>query len=464
MTLPPGPRFLGSLRAISMQRDPLGFFQRCQDRYGDVFTLSFGTALHPTVWVCDPALVEQMIAAPADQLEAASANAILRPLVGDGSTLLLAGDEHATRRKLLAPEFDHARLAEDRTEIVEIAASELRSWRSGEVIPLWSWVRHVTMEIMLRVVFGIEGGPRREQLAAGLSDIVELSGSVAMLMPRLRVDLGRFSPWGRLLRHSAAIDELLYAEIAACRADPLLDSRRDILAMAVRARYPNGRTLTDAEVRDEMMTLIIAGNQTTAGGLAWALEMLLRHPVELARVREDLDRGSEEHLGAAIDEALRLRTPLFGIGRGAVVDYRLGRFTIPRGMGIAVPLLLVYRSPALYSDPTLYRPRRYLQEGAPRPSWVPFGGGIRSCIGEGFARLQIGLLLREILRSAELAARRSEPRAHAAEGRRAGRAQPRGPRARRRSARSGRERPEPGDPGQQVVAAAAGGDEKGEAR
>jgi cytochrome P450 len=402
VTLPPGPRFLGSLQAISMQRDPLGFFQRCQDRYGDVFTLSFGTALHPNAWVCDPALVEQVIGAPADQLEAASANAILRPLVGDGSTLTLAGDEHAARRELLWPEFDHAHLANDRAEIAQAAQDALGPWRSGEVIALWSWVRRLTMDIMLRVVFGIKGGPRRERLAAGLSDIVERSGSVAMLMPRLRVDLGRLSPWGRFLRHGAAIDELLYAEIAARRADPLLESSGDILSMAIRARYPNGRTLTDADVRDEMMTLVIAGNQTTAGGLAWALEMLLRHPVELARVREDLDGGSDEYLGAAIDEALRLRTPLFGLGRGAVADYRLGRFTIPRGSGIAVPLLLVYRSPALYTDPTLYRPSRYLEEGAPRPSWVPFGGGIRSCIGEGFARLQIGILLREILRSADL--------------------------------------------------------------
>jgi cytochrome P450 family 135 len=402
MTLPPGPRLLGSLRAISMQRDPLGFFQQCQQRYGDLFTLSFGTALRPTVWVCDPALVEQILAAPAAELEAASANAILLPLVGGGSTLLLAGEEHAARRTLLAPEFDHAHLGRDRVEIAEAAVSELRSWRSGEVIGLWDFARRLTMQIMLRVVFGISGGPRRERLAAGLSDIVERSGGVAMLMPRLRVDLGRFSPWGRFLRHRAAIDALLHAEIAARRADPMLQLRTDVLSTAIQARYPNGRTLTDAEVRDEMMTLIIAGNQTTAGGLAWALEMLLRHPVELARLREDLASGSEEYLDATIDEALRLRTPLFGLGRGAVVDYRLGRFTIPRGTGIAVPLLLVYRSPALYRDPTLYRPERYLSEGAPRPSWLPFGSGIRSCIGERFARLQIGILLREILSHADL--------------------------------------------------------------
>jgi cytochrome P450 len=255
---------------------------------------------------------------------------------------------------------------------------------------------------MLRVVFGIGAGARRERLAVALADIVERSGSAAMLMPRLRVDLGRFSPWGGFLRQRAAIDGLLHAEIAARRADPLLESYGDILSMAVRAGYPNGRTLTDAEVRDEMMTLIIAGNQTTAGGLAWTLQMLLRHPVELDNVRQDLDAGGEIYLKAAIDEALRLRTPLFGLGRGAALDYRLGRFTIPRGSGIAVPLLLVYRSPALYSDPTLYRPRRYLDEDAPRPSWVPFGAGIRSCVGERFARLEIGIVLREILHAADL--------------------------------------------------------------
>ncbi len=385
-----------------MQRDPLGFFERCQDRYGDVIKLSFGTALDPTVWVCDPALVEQILAAPCDQLEAASANAILEPLVGAGSTLLLAGQKHAARRALLAPEFDHGHLAHDRDEIAEAAAAELRALRFGEVIALWSWVRRITMEIMLGVVFGISRGPQRERLAAGLSDIVELSGSVAMLMPRLRVDLGRFSPWGRFLRHRAALDELIYAVIAARRADPLLEMRSDILSMAIQARDPNGQALTDTDIRDEMLTLIIAGNQTTAGGLAWTIEMLLRHPVELARIRADLRSGSEEYLGAAVEEALRLRTPLFGLGRGAVIDYRLGRFTIPRGTGIAVPLLLVYRSPALYSDPTLYRPARHLENGALRPGWIPFGGGIRSCIGEGFAREQIGLLLREIVTHIDL--------------------------------------------------------------
>jgi len=385
-----------------MQRDPLGYFKRCQDRYGDVFALSFGTALHPTAWVCDPALVEQVIVAPASELEGARTNAIVRPLVGDGSTLLLAGKEHAARRTLLAPEFDHDHLAHDRAEISELASAELRSWRSGEVIPLWSRVRQLTMQIMLEVVFGVREGAERDRLAAGLSEIVDLSGSLAMLMPRLRVDLGPLSPWGRFLRRKAAVDELLYAEISARRTDPLLASRRDILSTALRARYPDGRGLSDEEVHDELMTLVIAGNQTTAGGLAWALELLLRHPVELAHVREDLQRGSEEYLDAAVVEALRLRTPLFGLGRGPLADYRLGRFTIPPSMGIAVPLLLVYRSPALYSDPTLYRPHRHLEGEAGGPSWMPFGGGIRSCIGGDFARLQIGILLGAIVGSAEL--------------------------------------------------------------
>jgi cytochrome P450 len=223
-----------------------------------------------------------------------------------------------------------------------------------------------------------------------------------MLIPRLRVDLGPLSPWGRFLRQKAAVNDLLCAEIAARRQDPELASRQDILSMALRARYANGRTLTDSEVRDEMITLIIAGNQTTAGGLAWALEMLLRHPRALVRVREGLGREHDEYRGAAIDEALRLRMPLFGIGRGPVADYRLGSFTIPPGVGIAAPLLLVYRSPALYRDPTLYSPQRYLDGDEARTPWVPFGYGIRSCIGERYARTQIDLLLREILTRADL--------------------------------------------------------------
>lgn len=402
VTQPPGPGIRGSLGAISMQRDPLGFFQRCQRRYGDVFSLPFGTALTPTVWVCDPALVEQVLQAPAEQLEAGSSNAILRPLVGEGSTLLLTGAEHAARRRVLAPDFDHSHLGRYRVEIEQIAAEHVAALNVGEEIELWNWVRALTMEIMLRVIFDIASGPRRARLADGLSEIVRLSGSVAMMMPRLRVNLGPMSPWGRFLREKAAVDALLAREIATRRADPLLDATGDILSVMLKARYPDGRTLTDVDVRDELLTLIIAGNQTTAGGLAWTVDSLLRHPAELERVREELAGGSERYLNAAVEEALRLHTPLFGLGRGTVEDYELGGFTIPRGVGIAVPLLLVYRSPKLYSDPDVFRPSRHLDDGRQLPSWVPFGAGIRSCIGAAFAREQIGILLKALLTGVQL--------------------------------------------------------------
>jgi cytochrome P450 len=393
---------LGYLGAVAMQRDPLGFFEGCQSRYGDVFSLPFGTALKPTAWVCDPALVEQILQAPADQLEGGSSNAILRPLVGDSSTLLLKGEEHAARRQILAPEFDHTHLGRYRADIEQVAIEHVGSLRAGEEIDLWKWVRAVTMEVMLRVIFDIASGPRRERLAKGLAAIVRLSGGAAMMIPALRVDLGPLSPWGRFLREKGVVDGMLLQEITARRADPLQDAASDIISVMIKARYADGRALTDGDIRDELLTLIIAGNQTTAGGLAWTVASLLLHREELARVRNAIADGEEAYPRAAITEALRLHTPLFGLGRGAVQDYRLGRFTIPRGTAVAVPLLLVYRSPKLYSDPTLYRPSRHLQAGSTAPSWVPFGGWIRSCVGAAFAPEQIGILLRRLLSGVEL--------------------------------------------------------------
>jgi cytochrome P450 len=399
---------MASLGALSMQRDPLGYFQNLQRRYGDVFTLPFGTACKRTSWVCSPALAQQILEAPADQLEGGLSNRIIEPLVGASSLLTLAGEAHAERRALLKPEFDRLHLDVDRSIIEAAALAELRTWRAGEVIPLWRRLRMLTMRIMLEVVFGIGSGPRSEALSNALTDMVVLSGSWPMLMPRLRVNLGPISPWGRFIHHRERANELLRREIVTRRADPQVEQRTDILSLAVTARYPDGGTLGDNDVRDELMTLVIAGNQTTAGGLAWAIELLLRNPGELAQVRDQLRNGSDEYLQAAIKEALRLRMPLFGIGRQAMVDYRLGAYTIPRGTAVAIPMLLVHRSPELYKDPTIFRPARQLcparqlDNGARPVPWVPFGDGIRSCIGAQFAPLEISVLLQAILEHTEL--------------------------------------------------------------
>ncbi|HTQ67885.1 MAG TPA: cytochrome P450 [Solirubrobacteraceae bacterium] len=389
----PGPEVFPKLKELKLLGDPLGLMVRMHDEYGDVFVLPFGSAIKHDAWVCSPALAQQVMHAPAHELEAADANAILEPLVGGSSLLLLRGRDHARRRELLRPVFDAAHLALDEKVVEQVAEAHLAKVKPGDTLPLWKWVRRLTIEIMMRVVFGVERGPSFDALADGINRVVELNGTKSMLaLGGLR--LGPFGPRARFVKCREQVDALIYREIEARRGDPRLQQREDILSLALKAEYPNGETLTDADVRDEVMTLVVAGNQTTAGAVAWAVELLLRNRPKLDALRRDLDGGHEDYLKAVIWESLRLRVPLFAIGRRALVPYRLGRFTIPAGMGIVVPLLFVYRSPEMFpNDPTLFRPERYL-EGEAWPPWVPFGAGIRRCIGREFAYLQARVILR----------------------------------------------------------------------
>ena len=407
---PPEPFMPKPLGALWLQRDPLGFFQRLQQRCGDVFVLSFGTGLRRNAWVCDPALCEQIVTASAGELEAANANAILQPVVGGGSLLLLAGNEHAERRAALASEFDHDHLQADAVVIREIVASRLSSWQKRTHVDLWDWAHRVTMDIMLRVVFGLPATPPSETLAAALSELVDLSGSLPIFFPTLRKYRGPGSPWGRFLHSRAKVEQLIGRLVTQRRAESGPGGPGDIVSLATRAEYPDGRTLSDGDIIDEAITLMIAGKETVACGLAWAIELLLRNRSELEQVRAGLRDGSSVRLRAAVYEALRLRVPLFGIGREAVRDYRVGRYTIPAGMAVAIPLLLVFRSRKLFPEPTLFRPQRYIDERARWPDWIPFGDGVRKCIGVDFAPMLIELALGQIIEEfdLELVGQRSE--------------------------------------------------------
>lgn len=463
MTRPPPTPWVKPIGAVRLQQEPLGFLLGLQQRYGDVFLLDFGTGLRINAWVCNPALAEQIMAAEPGELEAGPANSILRPIVGDGSLLLLTGQEHEQRRAQTWHEFDAAHLRADDGQVKQITARQVQAWRAGEVIPLWAWVRELTMRIMLRVVFGIDpDSPRGQAVAAAFAELVELSGSWPIFFPSLRHYRGPLSMWVRFERSRDAVDKLIRREIAQRRTDPDLGSRHDILSDLVRIGDRDPRGMTEDDIRDEVVTLMIAGKETAAGGLAWTLELLLRNRSELERVGETLRADDEGYLRLAIREALRLRVPLFAIGRAAVRDYRLGRFTIPPGMGVAVPLLLVYRSPALFEQPTTFRPDR------PMPKWVPFGGGIRSCIGADFAPLLIAGALRTVLTHIEAEHCELElvdPRAERVRLRAGALVVPdrEVPVRVSRSARAGGQRPQPGGAGQQVVGAAAHPHEAGDA-
>jgi len=393
----PGPsQKLGLLQALAMAHDPLGFFEAFQLRYGDIFELPFGTALARNAWVCDPFLAREVIESEPPPLEAALTNALVEPVVGAGSLLLLAGEEHRRRREELEPEFDASRLRLDAGLITEEITRHLENWEAGNVIGLWKWAQQLTAAIMLRVVFGIGRGSAFDELSTAVREVVELAHNPAMLMPWLQIDAGPLSPWGKFLRQKAQVDQLLEEQIRKRRGDPTLDERMDILSLMVRTN------LHDGDVRDEVLTLLIAGNQTTAAGLTWTLELLLRNPAKLAKLRGRLRKCEGRYLESVVTEALRLRVPLFALGRGTQAEYQLGPFTIPAGMGIAIPLLLVYRSPGMFKDPTVFRPERF-EPPEPAPgTWVPFGDGIRKCIGWHFALLQIGMIVEAVVNRFDL--------------------------------------------------------------
>jgi cytochrome P450 family 135 len=384
---------------VALKSNPIDFLERCRQRSGDVFELSFGTGLARTAWVCDPGLAEQIMQAPADELEAATANSLLQPIVGDGSLLLLAGADHIHRRERMLGEFGLEHRERDGDLSRETVEAHLGSWGAGDVFEPWAWARDLTMQIMLRIVFGLADSPRANVLGAALAEFVDATENPGIAFPMLRKCKCAISPWGRFLRKRKKAYGLIDEEIRRARADPLLATREDVLADLVRP-YDH-RELSTPMIRDELVTLMIAGKETAAGGIAWALELLLRNPTELRLLRDDLRNHPSKRLRAAVWEALRLRVPLFAIGRGAVRDYRLGDFTIPAGTAVAVPLPIVYQSPELFDEPTLYRPDRYLAPDPP-PDWIPFGGGIRSCIGARFAPALIGIVLRAVFERFEL--------------------------------------------------------------
>jgi cytochrome P450 len=386
-------------------RDYVGFMDRCLKRYGDTFTVRF-VGMGKLVYVAHPAAIKEVFTGDPEVLHAGEANALMEPVLGPNSVLLLDERPHMRQRRLLLPAFHGDSIRRYAELIGEVARREVGSWPLGRAFPLRPRMQAVTLEVILRAVFGIREAARLERLRILLPDLVERA-SVVMWFPWLRRDLGPGSPWRRFVRVRAAVDGLLYDEIRRRRA--VTADGDDVLSMLLRARDEDGAEMTDAELRDELMTMVVAGHETTATGLSWALELLLRHPESLERLEADLAEGSDSYLDAVVRETLRVRPVVPDVGRVLAAPMTIGGWDLPTGVYVVPGITAVHRRDDLYPEPHAFRPERFLDGQPESYGWIPFGGGTRRCIGASFAQLEMKVVLRTILASARLAAEGDRP-------------------------------------------------------
>jgi cytochrome P450 len=397
-SLPPGPAVPPVLQTTRWIARPTHFMERSRREYGDVFTIRLA-GVGRYVVVSEPGLIKQIFTAPPDQLHAGEANWPLLPVLGSRSVLLLDGQEHLGRRRMLLPPFHGQRLERYREMFAGVAREQIARWPRGEPFPLLPKMQAITLELIMRVVFGEDEDPLRlERLATAMTEQATAGQNRLGMIPWLRHDLGRYSPMGMFMAVRERVDRVLYEEIQRRRDRGGLAERTDILSMLLQTE------MTDNELRDELMTVLVAGHETTTTALAWAFERLLRHPGMYDRLRTD-DRWA----GAVVSETLRLRPPLPIVARAVKQDFQLDGYEIAAGENLAPCIWLTHRREDVYPEPYAFRPERFLDKGPETYAWLPFGGGTRRCIGAAFAQLEMTVVMTTIAETVQLAPAEPDP-------------------------------------------------------
>ena len=398
--LPPGPRLPSAVQTLLLWRYTPKFLRACEARYGPTFTVR-DAAMGTLVYLTDPDDLKTVFTGDAATYHAGEGNSILAPVMGERSVLILDEDEHLEQRKRMLPAFHGESVRRYGETMASLSEEEIDRWPVGEPFAVHPRMQALTLEVILHVVIGVDAEERRRQLRELLPTVVDLNLTLALMW--LRPQLGRFGPWRRYHRTLAAADELLYAEIRERRADSGLDARGDVLSLLIRAADEAGKPATDEELRDQLVTLLLAGHETTATALAWCLERLARHPAVLARLVRELDAGDDAYLEAVVKETLRVRPVIYDVVRKLKAPVELSWGRLPAGVSVLPSIGLVQRDPARHADPSAFRPERFLEGEEELPySWIPFGGGRRRCIGAAFATFEMKTVLRTMLSRLEL--------------------------------------------------------------
>ena len=407
MALPPGPpeSRLRQTLAWSLRTPP--FLGRNRERYGDVFTMRIA-AEDPIVVVSDPELVKKIFTGDPNVLRAGEGNAILGPVLGNRSVLLLDGPEHLRQRKLLLPPFHGERMSAYTQLMRDVTNAAIDDWPVGEDMPLLPRFQTITLDIILRAVFGVErGDPKADPLREAMRKMMSWGTTPLAAIFMAREAAGKPGPWPLIKPTLARADALLYGHIAERRAAGDLAERDDVLSLLLQAVDEDGRGLTDQELRDELMTLLTAGHETTATALSWAYERLLRQPADMDRLREEAlgDDVEDGWTDAVIREAMRRRPPIPMVVRKLSEPWTLREEDdpLPAGTIVAPAIWLIHHRPDIYSDPAAFKPERWLGVKPDTYRWLPFGGGVRRCLGASFALLEMREVLRAVAARADLA-------------------------------------------------------------
>ena len=395
--LPPGPSAPSWLQTTRWWTRSVPMMEDCRARFGKRFTIKLlGTP--PFVLLCDPAEIKQVFTAPPEVLHPGEGARILQPVVGSFSLILLDEDAHLSQRRLMLPAFHGEQIARLTDVMAQVAGAEVDRWPRNEPVALHPRLQGLTLEIILRTVFGLEEGPRMNRLRELMPRILGTSTNPLSVIPYLQRDLGPRSPWGRFLRLRQEIDAELFGLIDERRGQD--GERDDVLALLLAARHEDGTPMSDQELRDELMTLLVAGHETTASQLAFAFERIVRAPDVLARLAGGDD---DAYLTATVQEAQRRRPVLPNAAPRLVVqETEIAGYRYPPGVCLVVNAYLIHHDPAIYPDPYAFRPERFLEQPPGTYTWIPFGGGRRRCLGAAFASAEMKVVLRAVLERARL--------------------------------------------------------------
>ncbi len=415
MAIPPGPRTPALAQVVRWIRQPVALMEECTARYGDAFTLRF-PGFPPLAFFAAPAAIKEIFTADPDDLRAGQANVVIEPIVGRHSLLRLDGARHQRERRLLMPPFHGERMRLYGSVMRATTEEVVAGWPVGARFPIHPEMQRITIDVILRTVFGIDDGARFALMREKLTRMIAFGSANPRLgIPWLQIDWGRLTAWGRFRALMRDIDVLLFDEFARRRVAPTA-GREDILTLLLGARDEQGEPMTDAELRDEMITLLLAGHETSATALAWVVHRLVQHPEALARVHAELERvvGAGpmapehvvqlEYLEATIKETMRLNPIVPAIGRALSRPIRIGGHDLPASVVAAPCIYLTHRRPEVWEDPERFEPERFLTRKPGPYEFFPFGGGTRHCLGAAFAMYEMKIVLAEMLGRVELRA------------------------------------------------------------